>query len=102
MRQETDLYREKNIEILVIGPEDQGAFQRYWQKESLPFKGLPDPQQQVLKLFGQESKLLSFGRLPATILIDIEGIARFAYYGDSMRDIPGSGQIFAALQTLDS
>jgi peroxiredoxin Q/BCP len=80
---------------VVVGPEDARAFAEYWQKESLPFIGLPDPTHSVLKLYGQEVNLFKLGRMPAQVLIDKAGVARFVHYGHSMSDIPKSEQILA-------
>ena len=73
---------------MVVGPEDAEAFAAYWGKNDLPFVGLPDPEHSVLKLYGQEIKLFKFGRMPAQVLVDKAGIARFVHYGHDMTDIP--------------
>jgi len=44
-------------------------------------------------LYGQEVKLLKFGRMPAQILIDMQGIVKYAHYGQSMSDIPANEKI---------
>ena len=79
----------------VVGPEDARAFSNYWHKESLPFIGLPDPKASVLRLYGQEVNLFKLGRMPAQVLIDKAGIARFVHYGHSMSDIPKNEEILA-------
>ena len=79
----------------MVGPEDARAFAAYWQKESLPFIGLPDPTHSVLKLYGQEVNLFKLGRMPAQVLIDKAGVARFVHYGHSMSDIPKNKEILA-------
>ena len=83
----------RDTEVVVVGPEDANAFADYWQRESLPFIGLPDPKHSVLKLYGQEVKLFKFGRMPAQVLIDKAGVARFVHYGHSMSDIPKNEEI---------
>lgn len=62
--------------------------------------GLPDPRHSVLKLYGQEVKLFKFGRMPAQVLIDKAGIARFVHNGHSMSDIPPSAEILALSDEL--
>jgi peroxiredoxin len=57
----------------VLGPENADAFRKYWEKESLPYVGLPDPKHTVLKLYGQEIKSFKFGRMPAQVTVDKEG-----------------------------
>ena len=61
----------------------------------MPFIGLPDPTHSVLKLYGQEVNLFKLGRMPAQVLIDKAGVARFAHYGQSMSDIPKNKEILA-------
>jgi len=85
----------RDIEVVVVGPEDARAFTDYWQRESLPFIGLPDPKSSVLKLYGQQVNLFKLGRMPAQVLIDKAGVARFVHYGHSMSDIPENEEILA-------
>lgn len=87
--------------ILVVGPEDSKTFKRYWQKNSLPFIGLPDPTHTVLKLYGQQIKLFKFGRMPAQVLVDKKGMARFVHYGNSMSDIPENSEWLALIDKIN-
>jgi peroxiredoxin len=95
LRQDYLQFVARDIEVVVVGPEDARAFAAYWQKESLPFIGLPDPTHSVLKLYGQEVNLFKLGRMPAQVLIDKAGVARFVHYGHSMSDIPKNEEILA-------
>ena len=95
LRQDYPQFVARDIEVVVVGPEDARAFSDYWQKESLPFIGLPDPKQSVLKLYGQEVNLFKLGRMPAQVLIDKAGVARFVHYGHNMSDIPKNEEILA-------
>ena len=95
LRQDYPQFVARDIEIVVVGPEDARAFSDYWQKESLPFIGLPDPTRSVLKLYGQEVNLFKLGRMPAQVLIDKAGVARFVHYGHDMSDIPENEEILA-------
>jgi peroxiredoxin Q/BCP len=88
LRQDWDQFVAHNVAVLVVGPEDADAFRTFWEREQLPFIGLPDPDQQVLGLYGQEVKFLRLGRLPAQMIIDPDGLLRQVHYGDSMADIP--------------
>jgi peroxiredoxin Q/BCP len=93
---------DRDVEVVVAGPEDAGAFADYWQKESLPFIGLPDPKFSVLKLYGQEVNLFKLGRMPAQVLIDKAGVARFVHYGHSMKDIPENEEILALADEINA
>lgn len=91
----------RQTQILVVGPENAAAFETYWQTHDLPFIGLPDPKASVLKLYGQEVNLFKLGRMPAQVIVDKEGIARFVHYGHSMADIPENKELFALLDQIN-
>ena len=89
-----------DVNVLIIGPEKSKAFKKYWEKNDMPFVGLPDPGHSVMKLYGQQVKLLKLGRMPAQMLIDKSGVLKFIYYGSSMRDIPDPGELKKIVQEL--
>ena len=68
------------------------------KKKPCPFVGLPDPEHSVMKLYGQEVKLLKLGRMPAQMLIDTKGVIRYVHYGSSMADIPDIREVIDALR----
>jgi peroxiredoxin Q/BCP len=102
LRQDYETFADRETEIIVVGPEDVDAFRRYWQKERLPFVGLPDPEHRVLKRYGQQIKLFKLGRLPAQVIVDKQGLARFVHYGHSMSDIPSNPSLFEIVDNLDN
>jgi peroxiredoxin len=102
LRQDYQEFTKRDAEVLVVGPEDAGAFAAYWSREELPFVGLPDPKHSVLKLYGQEVNLFKLGRMPAQVIVDREGNVRFVHYGDSMSDIPQNKEILALVDELNA
>ena len=100
MRRDYELFVERDTLVVSIGPEDGEAFRRYWEKNELPFSGLPDQEHRVLKLFGQQVKIFKLGRQPAQMLIDKKGILRYVHYGHSMKDIPSTAEMIALLDQL--
>ena len=88
--------------IVVIGPEKAPKFAAYFGKNKLPFIGLPDPKHQVLKLYGQEIKIFKFGRMPAQVMVDKQGLARYVHYGRSMSDIPTPGEILVLVDEINA
>jgi len=102
LRQDYDQFVSRNVVVVVVGPEDARGFATYWQKESLPFIGLPDPKASVLKLYGQEVNLFKLGRMPAQVLIDMAGMARFVHYGHSIGDIPSNQEILALADEINN
>lgn len=101
LRQDFVEFEKRQTTILVVGPEDASAFARYWKKNNLPFIGLPDPAHSVLKTYGQEINLFKMGRMPAQILVDKTGSARYIHYGHSMSDIPENAELLDMLDGLE-
>ena len=95
LRQDYSQFVARDIEVVVVGPEDARTFAAYFAEHSLPFIGLPDPNASVLKLYGQEVNLFKLGRMPAQVLIDKAGVARYVHYGHNMSDIPANEELLA-------
>jgi len=102
LRQDHIKFEERETEVIVVGPENAKAFNKYFMENNLPFLGLPDPKHNVLKRYGQEINLFKLGRMPAQVIIDKAGIARYAHYGHSMQDIPANEEILGILNELDA
>ena len=102
LRQDYHQYQARQAEIIAVGPEDAQAFTAYWRDNELPFVGLPDPDHSVLKLYGQEIDLFKLGRMPAQVIVDKRGIARYVHYGHSMSDIPENDELLALLDGLNA
>jgi len=101
LRQDYDEFVDRETAVIAIGPEDAQAFTNYFSDHHLPFIGLPDPKHTVLKLYGQQIKLFKFGRMPAQVLVDKAGVARFIHYGHNMRDIPPTLDMLDLIDSLD-
>ena len=100
LRQDFAEFEKRQTRVVVIGPENARAFEAYFREHDLPFTGLPDPTSSVLKLYGQEINLFKLGRMPAQVIVDKEGMARFAHYGHSMADIPDNSELLELLDTI--
>lgn len=101
LRRDYHKFEEAGTTIVVVGPEGPGAFAAYFCDNDLPFLGLPDPRHSVLKLYGQEINLFKLGRMPAQVLVDRSGVARFVHYGHSMSDIPSNEEILELIASVD-
>lgn len=101
LRLDFSKFEERNTKIVVLGPENSASFQKYFSENELPFIGLPDPKASVLRLFGQEVNLFKLGRMPAQVLVDKKGIARFAHYGHDMTDIPANEELLTLIDGLE-
>jgi peroxiredoxin Q/BCP len=102
LRQDYDQFVERETVVVIVGPEDERAFRGYWREHRLPFIGLPNPDLSVLKAFGQEVNLFKLGRMPAQVIVDKQGIARYAHYGHAMSDIPENEELFEVLDELNA
>jgi peroxiredoxin len=101
LRQDYQEFVYRDTELVVIGPEDASAFQKYFTRHKLPFIGLPDPANSVLKRYGQEINLFKLGRMPAQVVVDKGGVARFVHYGHSMSDIPSTEELLGVLDQFN-
>ncbi len=102
LRHDHRKFEEAEAVVVVVGPEGPDAFAKYWQKNDLPFIGLPDPKHSVLKLYGQQIKLFKWGRMPAQVLVDKNGVARYVHYGHDMTDIPDNEDLLRLLAIMGS
>jgi peroxiredoxin Q/BCP len=102
LRHDYSQFVDRDVEVVVVGPEDARAFSKYWQANSLPFIGIPDPTYSVLKLYGQEVNLFKFGRMPAQVFIDKAGVARFVHYGHNAPDIPKNEEVLALADEINA
>jgi peroxiredoxin len=102
LRQDYQEFVKRQTQVIVVGPEDARAFDLYWKQYKLPFIGLPDPKASVLRLYGQEVNLFKLGRMPAQVIVDKAGLARFVHYGHSMSDIPANAELLELLDQLNA
>ena len=101
LRQDHEEFIKRDTVVLVVGPDDKDAFAEYWKDHDLPFVGIPDPTHSVLKRFGQEVNIFRLGRMPAQVLVDKNGMARFVHYGHSMSDIPENSEMISLIDELN-
>ncbi|OGO11757.1 MAG: thioredoxin peroxidase [Chloroflexi bacterium RBG_13_68_17] len=102
LRRDYAEFTRRGAEVVVVGPEGADAFAAYWRDHDLPFVGLPDPSHTVLKRYGQEIDLFKFGRMPAQVLVDRQGVARYVHYGHAMNDIPENARMLEILDSLNA
>jgi peroxiredoxin len=100
LRQAYDEFVKRDAEILAVGPDSPGKFQKYWLKEGLPFIGLADPDHRVARRYEQQVQLLKLGRMPALMIVDKKGRVRFTHYAANMRDYPELQALFDVLDKL--
>ncbi len=60
-----------------------------------------DEEKKIGKMLKQEWVITKLGRMPALLVVDKQGIIKYAYYSDSMSDIPKNQEILDFLQTIE-
>ena len=100
LRQDYQEFIRRGAEIIAIGPDGPNAFKRYWETESIPYIGLADIGNKIADVYGQQVNWLKLGRMPAIVVVDRTGIARYRHYGSSMSDIPHNSEIFKILDEI--
>lgn len=100
MKQDIKQFTDRHFQIVVIAPHGAEKVKTYWEKEDLPFIGIPDPDGILGKLYGQEWNLIKLGRMPALFIIDQKGSIAFAQYAKNMADIPENRELFKILDLL--
>jgi peroxiredoxin Q/BCP len=100
LRQEHDLFLDRNAAVLVVGPDGPRAFKNYWQENDMPFPGLADLRSRVAERYYQEVNLFKFGRMPAIFVIDFDGNIRYAHYADSMSDLPPNQDLLDVIDAI--
>jgi peroxiredoxin Q/BCP len=93
---------QRETEVVVVAPEPAARVRHYWEQHALPFVGLADPDHEVARLYGQQVRLVTFGRLPALFVVDKQGEVRFQRFGTSMRDIVPIATVLDVLDQLNA
>ena len=60
-----------------------------------------DESKDVSKMLNQQVKITKLGRMPGLLIVDKQGIVQYAYYGDSMKDIPENDVLFKELEKIN-
>jgi len=94
-------FQERGVELIAVGPDGLEQFQRYWERENIPFIGLPDPNHSVAKIYRQEVNLFKFGRMPMNCIVDTNGFIRYIHYSASRTDYPDTEIFFSVIDELN-
>lgn len=100
MKKDFRKFQDAGVQIVVIAPHRAEKVKGYWEKEDLPFAGIPDPDGILGNRYGQEWNLLKLGRMPALFVVDRKGDLAFARYAKNMADIPENAALFNILKEL--
>lgn len=88
------------IPILVDNLANAQTMEMKYAKMKFPI--LYDEKNSVAPRLHQEFKLSKLGRLPGMLIVDKHGTIRYAYYSDSMSDIPKNQDVLEIVHSLSS
>lgn len=101
-------FQEKNVLLMAIGPDPIGVNKQMVVKLGLEYKILADEKQEIAQKYGiqmQEphsaAKYETGVPLPASFLIDKNGIVKFTSRADRMGDFMNPDKIFESIATLN-
>ena len=101
LRLDYDRFIAQDTEVIAVGPDSRQDFIKFWERKHIPFIGLADPDNEAAKLYEQEVALLKFGRVPAQMIMDENGIMRYVHYARSMADIPENEEILVQIEKIN-
>jgi len=91
----------RGVEIIAIGPDGSESFKRYWNKENIPYIGLPDPEHVVARQYRQEVNLFKLGRMPLNCIVDANGSIRYIHYSNSRFDLPDNEVFLSVIDEIN-
>ncbi|MBD3196987.1 MAG: redoxin domain-containing protein [Candidatus Lokiarchaeota archaeon] len=103
LRRDYEKFQENNTElypILVDKKENAEKMEKKYARNKFPI--FYDEEEKVAKMLNQEKKLLKLGRLPGLLVLNKENVIQYAYYSDSMKDIPENDVIFEVISNLNN
>jgi peroxiredoxin len=91
--------RGKSVEVLALAPGGLDETAAFAAAREIPFPLLADPQFEVYRAYGVESRLLSLAQRPALYAIDRDGVVRYAFLGTQQWQLGDVDEALAALAT---
>jgi len=103
LQQDYVAYARMGVLILGIVGQKPAKLKKYIQRNYIPFPLLADSNRAVMKSYGVYRSInldTLNNALPATFIIDRDGIIQFIYVGYSQIDRPSKGSIINCLRRL--
>ncbi len=97
LHQEKDYLKSKNINMVVIVPEDEKKLLKYLNNTSINLNFVSDSNHEIANKYNQEVNIFKLGRMPAQIVLDKKLKVIFEHHASSMKDIIPESQIFKDL-----
>jgi peroxiredoxin len=87
--------------LYPILADSEGHAKKMEQKYARKYPIFYDESKKVVNMLNQEVKWLKGGRMPGLLIIDKQGIIRYAYYSESMSDIPENDVLLEVLRNIN-
>lgn len=100
MQKDYPNFQELNAEILAISVEDPGPGQHVSNLLDLQYPLLSDADHQVTDQYGVYNLLGDTLATPSVFVIDLEGVIRWEYIGQSSGDRPSNEMILEQVRSL--
>ncbi len=100
MRDRYSEFTERGAEVVAIAPDTIDAARSFFERNSLPFTCLPDPDRAVFRMYDVKSAMISLGQRPGLFIVDKDGIVRYAHLGFQQWEIPSVDATLAELDAL--
>ncbi|TFF84503.1 MAG: redoxin domain-containing protein [Promethearchaeota archaeon] len=84
----------------ILADSEQNA-QKMEKKYARKYAIFFDPSKEVQKLLNQQVKFWKGGRMPGLLIIDKLGVIQYAYYSDSMKDLPKTEELLDVLKKIN-
>ena len=84
----------------ILADSEKNA-QKMEQKYARKYAIFYDKSKEIPGLLKQQVKIIKGGRMPGLLIIDKQGIIQYAYYSDSMKDIPENEEILKVLKKIN-
>ena len=100
LRKDFEKFEQMETVLYPILADSEKNAKKMEEKYARKYPIYYDPSKKVPKMLNQEVKLSKGGRMPGMLIVDKQGIIQFAYYGDSMQDIPKNEILFEILEKI--
>lgn len=97
MREDWGRFQDRGASVVVVARHSSKEMRAFWEKNRLPFLGVPDPDAAIGPVYGQEWKLLRLGLMPALLVLDSSRKVLFSHYSSGMSDIPSNDTVLSSL-----
>lgn len=101
LRKGLEKFEELDGYLYPILADNEKNAQKMEQKYARKYAIFYDQSKKVPELLKQQVKLFKGGRMPGLLIIDKQGIIRYAYYSDSMKDLPRNEELLSELKKIN-